>query len=211
VIGQAFYRFDTAIYLRSASPGYSKLLFVYLHEKLTAMHYRRSKLRGGTYFFTVNLTDRKSDLLVQKIDVLRVAMRDVRRRHPFTIVSMVVLPDHLHAIWRLPPDDADFPMRWSLIKAAFSRLVPKKEYTRESRRKKHERGIWQRRYWEHRIRDNNDLARHVDYIHFNPVKHGYVTRAADWRYSSIHLYIKQGWLTADWAAGSRFGSGMYGE
>jgi putative transposase len=175
------------------------------------MHYRRSKTEGGTYFFTVNLADRRSELLVQNIDALRHAMRDVRHRHPFTIVAMVVLPDHLHALWRLPPDDANFPMRWSLIKAAFSRQIPKAERIRNSCRKKRERGIWQRRYWEHRIRHDNDLARHVDYIHFNPVKHGYVARPADWRYSSIHRCIKRGWLTADWAAGLRFEPNRYGE
>jgi len=165
----------------------------------------------GLIFFTVNIADRKNDLLVQKIDILRNVMRGVRRQHTFTIVAIVVLPDHLHALWRLLPADADFPMRWSLIKAAFSRLIPKAEYTRNSRQKKRERGIWQRRYWEHRIRNENDLARHVDYIHYNPIKHGYVTRAADWHYSSIHRYIKQGWLNADWASGSRFESGKYGE
>jgi putative transposase len=175
------------------------------------MHYRRSKAQGGTYFFTVNLADRTSDLLVQKIDALRHVIGIIRHRHPFTIVAMVVLPDHLHALWRLPPADADFPMRWSLIKAAFSRLVPKGEYVRKSREKKRERGIWQRRYWEHQIRDETDLARHVDYIHFNPVKHGYVARAADWRYSSIHRYIKRGWLTADWAAGLGMDTGKFGE
>ncbi len=175
------------------------------------MHYRRAKTAGGTYFFTVNLNDRKSDLLVQKIDALRDVMRKVRNRHPFTIVAMVVLPDHLHAIWRLPPTDRDFPMRWSLIKSAFSRLMPKAEVVRKSRVKKRERGIWQRRYWEHRIRDDADLARHVEYIHFNPVKHGCVDRAADWRYSSIHRYIKQGWVTADWSAGLRIETGTFGE
>ena len=175
------------------------------------MHYRRSRTEGGTYFFTVNLADRTSDLLVREIDALRSVLRTARQRHPFTIVAMVVLPDHLHALWRLPPADADFPVRWSLIKAAFSRRLPQGERICQSRKMKRERGIWQRRYWEHLIRDDSDLAKHVDYIHYNPVKHGYVARAADWRYSSIHRYISQGWLTADWAAGLRIETGKFGE
>ncbi|MCF8050508.1 MAG: transposase [Desulfobacterales bacterium] len=175
------------------------------------MHYRRSKAAGGTYFFTVNLADRTSDLLVKKIDVLRQVIRTIRHRHPFTIVAMVVLPDHLHSIWRLPPKDADYPIRWSLIKAGFSRQIPKGEPIRKSRKKKGERGIWQRRYWEHRIRDEKDLGKHVDYIHFNPVKHGFVTRAVDWRYSSIHRFIAKGWLMADWGAGLKIEAGEFGE
>jgi len=143
------------------------------------MQYRRANTKGGTYFFTVNLADRKQDLLVQHIDILREAVRIIRQRHPFEITAMVVLPDYLHAIWRLPQEDADFAMRWSLIKAAFSRALPKVEQIRASRQKKRERGIWQRRYWEHLIRDEEDLAKHMDYIHFNPVKHGYVSHAVD--------------------------------
>jgi putative transposase len=175
------------------------------------MHYRRSKTPGGTYFFTVNLADRTSDLLVQKIEVLRQVIRSVRHRHPFTMVAMVVLPDHLHSIWRLPGDDANYPMRWSLIKAGFSRHIPKGEFVRNGRKQKGERGIWQRRYWEHQIRDDTDLERHVDYIHFNPVKHGCVMRAVDWRYSSIHRFIEKGWLTADWGAGLNIEEGEFGE
>lgn len=111
---------------------------------------------------------------------------------------MVVLPDHLHAIWRLPDGDADFPTRWALIKAGFSRGLPKTEAIRASRSGKRERGIWQRRYWEHQIRDDDDLARHVAYVHFNPVKHGYVGQAVDWPYSSIHRFIRAGTIPATW-------------
>ena len=187
-----------------------KLLF-FEEEGGFQLRYRRSKAAGGTYFFTVNLADRTSGLLVQKIDVLRQVMRTIRHRHPFTIVAMVVLPDHLHSLWRLPLDDANYPMRWSLIKAGFSRLMPREGFVRKSREKKRERGIWQRRYWEHQIRDETDLARHLDYIHFNPVKHGYVTRAVDWRFSSIHRFIEKGWLTADWGAGFKIEAGEFGE
>src|SRR2546425_4298868 len=162
------------------------------------MRYRRANIAGATYFFTVNLADRKSKLLTEEIDVLRNVMRKIRESHPFEIIAMVVLPDHLHAIWRLPEGDADFPLRWSLIKAAFSREMPKIEVIRRSRKLKRERGIWQRRYWEHQIRDDGDLERHVAYVHFNPVKHGYVTRAVDWPYSSIHREIERGNVNEDW-------------
>ena len=136
------------------------------------MRYRRANVQGGCYFFTVALANRQSALLVEQVDILRHAFRVVRQRHPFEIVAMVVMPEHLHAVWQMPPGDADFAMRWSLIKSAFSRAIPKHESIRASRAKKRERGIWQRRYWEHFIRDDNDLAQHVDYIHGNPVKHG---------------------------------------
>ncbi|MFJ7567874.1 REP-associated tyrosine transposase [Herminiimonas sp. NPDC097707] len=132
------------------------------------------------------------------MDLLRAAIRTIRRSHPFDIIAMVVLPDHLHAIWRLPEGDADFPLRWSLIKAAFSRALPKTEAISLSRKMKHERGIWQRRYWEHQIRNDDDQEKHVAYIHFNPVKHGYVAKAADWLYSSIHREIVKGNMTGSW-------------
>ena len=114
---------------------------------------------------------------------------------------MVVLPEHLHTIWRLPAGDVDFPMRWSLLKAGFSRRINKGERLSPSRVAKRERGIWQRRYWEHQIRDETDLARHVDYIHYNPVKHGWVTRAVDWPHSTLHGYIERGIMSSDWGGG----------
>jgi putative transposase len=154
------------------------------------MRYRRSNTSGVTYFFTVNLADRKSNLLTEQIETLRNAVRKIQQSHPFDIIAMVVLPDHLHAIWGLPENDADFPLRWPLIKGAFSRAIPKAEVIQRSRQTKRERGIWQRRYWEHQIRDEDDLAKHVAYIHFNPVKHGYAKRAADWPHSSIHREIE---------------------
>lgn len=174
------------------------------------MRYRRALIPGSTYFFTVALADRKSILLIEQVDRLREATRIVKLRHPFEIVTMVVLPDHLHAIWQLPPGDADYPTRWSLIKAGFSRGIPKGERIRPSRSAKRERGIWQRRYWEHLIRDDLDLQTHVDYIHHNPVKHGYVAQASAWPHSSIHRYIRMGWLKEDWGVGIEKG-GAYGE
>jgi putative transposase len=162
------------------------------------MRYRRANVAGATYFFTVNLAVRSNTLLVDYVAALREAVRIVKQRHPFHIDAFVVLPDHLHAIWTLPENDADFAKRWMLIKSGFSRHIPGGEYRNESRVGKGERGVWQRRYWEHLMRDEDDYQRHVDYIHYNPVKHGYVKHAADWAYSSIHRYIRDGIIGHDW-------------
>ena len=164
------------------------------------MRYRRANAQGATWFFPVNLADRGHDLLIRHVDLLRDVMREVKNRHPFEIVAMVVLPEHLHAIWTLPADDADYPMRWSLIKAGFSRSLPKSEAIRQSRLHKRERGIWQRRYWEHQIQDDADLQAHVDYIHYNPVKHGHARLPVEWPHSSMHQFIERGWMAADWCA-----------
>jgi len=162
------------------------------------VRYRRSRVSGGTFFFTVNLANRNYQLLTEHVGVLREVNRKVRQIHPFEIVAMVVLPDHLHAIWALPPGDRDYPLRWSLIKAGFSRAMMKSERVSGSRECKRERGIWQRRYWEHQVRSEDDLIRHVDYIHFNPVKHGHVQSPVEWPYSSIHRYIRNGIVPFDW-------------
>ncbi len=160
--------------------------------------YRRARIPGATYFFTVNLADRQSALLIEHIDDLRAAIRHVRHHHPFRIDAMTVLPDHLHAVWTLPPDDADYSLRWRLTKSFFSRRIPHGEHRRASRVAKKERGLWQRRYWEHLIRDDDDLQRHVDYTHFNPVRHGHVTRVADWPHSTFHREVREGRLPLDW-------------
>jgi putative transposase len=174
-------------------------------------HYRRNFRAGGCFFFTVNLADRRLRLLTEHVDDLRTAFRETRRRHPFTIDAMVVLPDHLHAIWPLPEGDADFATRWRLIKSAFSRGFGAGERISKSRASKGERGIWQRRYWEHTIRDDNDFARHVDYIHFNPVKHRLVARVRDWPYSSFHRLVKLGVYPYDWAGDISSEAGDFGE
>lgn len=148
----------------------------------------------------MKLAERSGSLLVDRVADLRNAVRTVKQRHPFEILAWVVLPDHLHAVWTLPPGDGDCATRWMLIKAGFSRAVPKGERIRATRRRKGERGIWQRRFWERLITDADDLRRHIDYVHINPVKHGYVTRAADWPYSSIHRHIRLGEMPKDWAA-----------
>lgn len=163
--------------------------------------YLRHRVPGGTYFFTVNLAERKhNDLLIRHVETLREACRYVQQRHTFVIEAMVVLPEHLHCIWKLPEGDDDFPLRWRLLKAYFSRHILTGERISASRQRKDERGIWQRRSWEHVIRDDTDFQRHVDYIHYNPVKHGYVEKVADWPYSSFHRWVKLGIYPQDWAA-----------
>jgi putative transposase len=146
-------------------------------------NYIRPKITGATVFFTVNLADRSSTLLVDRIEDLREAVRTTRRERPFEFDAWVVLPDHMHCVWTLPVKDGDFSTRWRLIKSRFSRGLPNGRL-RQSHLKRNERGIWQRRFWEHHIRDNADFAAHVEYCWFNPVKHGYVERPEDWPYSS---------------------------
>ena len=173
--------------------------------------YRRNFLAGGSFFFTVNLAQRRLGLLTEHIEELRIAFRETRRRHPFTIDAMVVLPDHLHTVWTLPEGDADFATRWQRIKSAFSRSLPTGEPISDSRAAKGERGIWQRRYWEHTIRNENDYMRHIDYIHINPVKHGLVSRVRDWPYSSFQRLVKLGIYPEDWARDLADPGGNFGE
>jgi putative transposase len=148
--------------------------------------YRRLRIPGGCWFFTVNLEERRTDLLVRHVDLLRQAVHRVRLARPFRIDAFVILPDHLHAVWTLPDGDDDFPTRWRLIKKAFSRQLSATEPRSASRRRRGERGLWQRRYWEHAIRDDRDFAAHVEYVHGNPVKHGLVALPREWPYSTIH-------------------------
>jgi putative transposase len=172
--------------------------------------YRRNWLEGGTFFFTLTLEDRSSTALVDYISALREAFRVTRQERPFMIDAVVVLPDHLHAIMTLPDGDADFAGRWRRIKGHFSGWllglgVPLQRHGNGKL------AFWQRRYWEHTIRDDNDFARHVDYIHYNPVKHGLVTRVCDWPYSSFHVYVRRGILPQDWAGDAKGAGSGYGE
>ena len=172
------------------------------------VNYRRARVPGATYFFTVTLKDRRDDLLVTHIDVLRLTFRAVRQQKPFRLDAIVVLPDHLHTIWTLPDGDADFSSRWQAIKARFTRSLNNRgEATKRNARGEFD--IWQARYWEHIIRDDSDFERHVSYIHYNPVKHSLVTCPTDWRWSSVHRYIRQGLIPATWAVDP--GEGGYGE
>jgi REP-associated tyrosine transposase len=173
------------------------------------VRYRRNFVSGGTYFFTVTLADRSSTLLVDSVAALRHSFRFARRERPFTVDAIVVLPEHLHVVMTLPLDDADFSGRWRKIKSLFSRRVAKTTGLKPNKRGEY--ALWQTRFWEHTIRDDSDFERHVDYIHYNPVKHGLVSRVADWSYSSFHRYVRLGVLPKDWAGDAREASHGFGE
>ena len=162
--------------------------------------YRRLRVPGGTYFFTVNLQNRSDDLLVRHVDELRAAWRAVRQQHMFHELAWVILPNHLHCIWRLPEGDSDFALRWRLIKTRFTKSLPR-TFNEPPERRKGERLVWQRRYWEHLVRDDDDLTRLTDYIHWNPVKHGLVKDVDDWPHSSWHDY--KGQLGKDFGVGAQ--------
>jgi putative transposase len=166
------------------------------------MRYRRDRTSGATYFFTVVTWQRKTWFAdVDNVARLRAALREVRARHPFLIDAMVVLPDHLHCLWTLPPDDDNYPMRWNRVKGVFTRSLPEvgtRGSSSHEKPERRERAVWQRRYWEHRVRDDDDFARHCDYIHWNPVKHGLVQRAADWPHSSFSRFVAAGIYPQDW-------------
>lgn len=175
------------------------------------MQYRRVFIPGATYFFTVNLVNRKSNLLVDEIEKLKSAISAVKLKHQFKIDAVVIMPDHLHMIMTLSRIDADYSQIWNLIKGGFSRGIDKSELISTSRKLKHERGIWQRRFWEHLIRDEKDFENHVNYIHINPVKHGYVSKPADWKHSSIHRYIEKGIIPSSWGCEINFDKAKFGE
>jgi len=149
------------------------------------VQYRRNRVAGGCYFFTVTLQDRRQRYLVEHVAWLREAFRVTMRRRPFVIDAIVVLPDHLHCIWTLPQGDDDYPARWQAIKAHFVKRLHRLGI-RGKAGPDGAAGIWQRRYWEHTLRDEADFAHHVAYIHGNPVKHGLTATAQDWPFSSIH-------------------------
>ncbi len=161
------------------------------------VHYRRNYVPGGTFFFTVALADRRSSRLVEHVSSLRFAFRKARAERPFNIDAIVILPEHLHAILTLPEGDADFSHRWRRIKAVFTDRVQWSGETTDQRDRTG-RTLWQRRFWEHTIRDDEDFARHVDYIHVNPIKHGLVSNPSDWPHSSLHRYIRDGVVAPDW-------------
>ncbi len=159
--------------------------------------YRRWMHEGGIYFFTV-VTYRRSRILTETLarESLRAAIENTRSRYPFEVVAWCLLPDHLHCVWALPADDCDFSRRWAMIKVSFTQQYLSsggcEHTTNLSRNRKRERGLWQRRFWEHRIRDERDFQQHVNYIHYNPVKHGLVEQVDDWPWSTYHRYIREG-------------------
>lgn len=165
---------------------------------------------GGTFFFTVTLADRRSSAPTDHVIQLRDAFRVTRRAHPFFIDAIVVLPDHLHVVMTLPDADADFPMRWQQIKRRFTTAVTKTGAP-VARHDNGEHALWQRRFWEHTIRDDRDVERHADYVHYNPVKHGLVSRVSEWPFSSFHRYVRNGPLPEDWAGDIGQTAGDFGE
>jgi putative transposase len=160
------------------------------------MRFRRVRTEGGRYFFTVVTLDRRP-ILIDHVDRLREAFHRTMAARPFALEAVVILPDHLHAIWRLPAGDADYSSRWAQLKHYFSTGLSL-EQRAQSRMRKRERGIWQRRFWEHLIRDEKDWRRHMDYIHHNPVKHGYCTSPEAWPYSSFRRHVRNGLYAPDW-------------
>ena len=157
-------------------------------------NFKRCKITGGTYFFTVVLANRDKQLLVENFDLLSLSLNSVRKRFPFSLRGWVVLPDHLHCLWTLPEKDHDFPGRWWHIKNIFTRSYRQRHGNAKT-------PVWQNRFWEHTIRNQADFDHHLDYIHFNPVKHGYVTKSWCWEYSSFRYFVKNGKYGADWGHG----------
>ncbi|MBN1366965.1 MAG: transposase [Dehalococcoidales bacterium] len=171
--------------------------------------YRRVFVNGGTYFFTV-VTYRRFPVFYDKsaINLLNECLESTSASHSFKIDAMVILPDHLHIIWTLPADDSDYSIRWKKIKAKFSRNYSgsRAKVFSDSMAVKNEKGIWQRRFWEHTIRDQQDFNNHCDYIHYNPVKHGLVSSPVEWKYSSFKDFVKEGFYEPDW--GSEIGKSI---
>ena len=159
--------------------------------------YRRNRVKGGCYFFTVTLQDRSSTLLVEHITELRAAFRQAKARMPFQVDAIVVLPEHIHAILTLPAGDDNYSSRWRLIKSLFTQKLLKKGVPLAANGRG-EYNLWQRRFWEHTIRDDEDMNNHINYVHSNPVKHGLVESVADWPHSSFHQYVRKGILPIDW-------------
>jgi len=166
-------------------------------------NYRRNRVPGGCYFFTVNLLERhQNSLLIDEIELLRKVVKQVKDNHPFHIDGWGVLSEHMHFILTLPQGDDDYPRRVRLIKTLFSKGLPKTEQRSFVREGRNERGIWQRRYWEHTIRDDRDYAAHMDYLHYNPVKHGHVAHVKAWPYSSFHKLVGMQIYPENWGGQS---------
>ncbi|MCV6604575.1 MAG: transposase [Porticoccaceae bacterium] len=174
------------------------------------VNYRRNFQQGGCYFLTLILHDRTSALLVKEVTLLREAFAAVNKKHPFLIDAISIMPDHLHLLMQLPEGCSRYPLRVQQIKAAFTRSI-KSQGACLTVGQKGQYKLWQSRYWEHTIRDERDWQNHVDYIHFNPVKHGLVARVADWPYSSFHRFVRKGLLPEDWGGQYRPVDGVWGE
>ena len=179
--------------------------------------YRRSRLQGGTYFFTV-VTFNRIPIFNNKeaIGCFREAWKRTQEKRPFITEAFCLLPNHMHCLWTLPKDDCDYSLRWREIKRLFTRdygnMIGINDLRNESRINRDEATIWQRRFWEHTIRDQTDFNTHVDYIHFNPVKHGYVKNVSDWEWSTFHRYVQMGLYENNWGRDVVLSKdGMFGE
>ena len=170
------------------------------------MEYRRQYKKGAYYFFTV-VTEKRQPILIGNIDRLREAFRLCISRYPFEIEAIVILRDHLHTIWKLPEGDDDFSLRWMVIKRKFSSGLVSGELN-HSKIQKREKGIWQRRFWEHQIRDEKDYEKYFHYIHYNPVKHGIVKYPSEWDYSSFKKFVKRGVYSSSWCVSAELFDGM---
>jgi putative transposase len=165
--------------------------------------FRRFRVEGATYFFTV-VTDRRKPFLCSDNarGILRKLLIECNDRWPFTISAIVLLPDHLHTVWILPHGDANYSRRWGWIKKEFTKAWLSAGHSEQpvspGRVHKRQHGVFQPRFWEHLIRDEDDFERHADYIHYNPVKHGYVASPRDWEWSSFHRYVTAGAYSAEW-------------
>ncbi|MDC9728227.1 MAG: transposase [Methyloprofundus sp.] len=166
------------------------------------MQYRRFFVKQGCYFFTL-VTESRRPIFADPnaVILLREAFKKVMLKRPFSIDAIVVLPDHIHCIWTLPEGDADFSTRWRLIKTYFTKHYPQTiPVTNKNRINRRQQVIWQHRYWEHVLRDEKDLNRHIEYIHYNPVKHGYAASVVDWQASSFHAYVRRGVVDESWGS-----------
>lgn len=178
--------------------------------------YRRANAPGGTYFFTV-LTYRRREILIEPESrvILREVINEIKLQYPFSIDAWVLLPNHIHSIWTLPPGDSNYPKRWGMIKAGFSKqaksIFHREGWMNATKTQRRESTCWQRRYWEHQIRNEQDYRRHMDYLHYNPVKHQLVKHVKDWPYSTFHRYVEKGVYTADWCGATDSTEGEFGE
>lgn len=169
--------------------------------------YIRSYTQGATYFFTLVSYNRR-DIFCNEdfLQAFKNSIKQIQQQYHFEIIAWVQLPDHLHCIWKMPENDANYSMRWSQIKRLTTQACPQYQLSlnelSHSKAKRHERGVWQRRFFEHQIKDEADLIKHMDYLHYNPIKHGLVTRVLDWPYSSFHRCVRQGFYAEDWSGGS---------
>ena len=203
-------------WVEERNPTYSEGFSAFEWRPNIGMRYRRAKTKGGTFFFTV-VTFRRMRIFTEKsnVDLLRASLKHVIQSHPFKIDAFVLLPDHLHCIWTLPEDNSEFSTRWRLIKTRFTLSCDDqfRQAVFESRKRKKEQAVWQRRFWEHQIRDEHDFQKHVEYIHYNPVHHKYVTFPKSWPYSSFHRYVREGKYESARGMGSKidFEDRLYGE